>query len=40
MGAENLKPDEEIVNAHSDHFPASCGAAVVMPDAAISALKI
>lgn len=38
-GDENLSPVVETVNAHSDHFPASCGAKIVSPVEAISVLK-
>lgn len=36
---ENLSPAVETVKAHSDHFPASCGAEIVKPVEAISDLK-
>lgn len=38
-GAENLRPEDETVKAQRDHFPASWGAEVVIPEVAISDLK-
>lgn len=38
-GAENLRPEDDTVKAQRDHFPASWGAEVVIPEVAISDLE-